>query len=128
MLLDFPNGVQGPGRVAKVEVVSSNPISRSAPFYGAPFDDDGSALRGRFSLWARADSAGVRGGRAVDVDARHCGLVVDLGRILSVPETAKELRIDRLLVTGQFPFSIGLGSGGLTREKIAGGQPPWRSR
>ena len=60
MLLNFPNGVQGPERVAKVEVVSSNLISRSAPFYGAPNGDDGSAMRGRFSLRGEASLGGAR--------------------------------------------------------------------
>ena len=65
MLLNFPNVVQGPERVAKVEVVSVLgfgcvllPYSCSALHsdtrkrisFPAPNRDDGSVLRGRFSL------------------------------------------------------------------------------
>ena len=57
MLLNFRNVVEGEENTAKVEVVSSNLISRSAPFYGAP---EGSVFAEPFSFQQVPNSRCIR--------------------------------------------------------------------
>ena len=83
--------------------MSSNLISRSAPFYGAPNGNDGSVLRGRFSLGLEPSrvtySECAPTGRGVDASRDIPTFLLNLGRILL--DRAQNCSVFRLLTNRQ---------------------------